>query len=128
MKRILTSLILVAIALAALGSQDGAKLPPKIDYAGLRALLDRPNSGLLLLDVRTAEEYRAGHIRGAALAPYDELPASFSEKDRNRPIVVYCRSGRRSAIAKASLEKMGYTQVSDFGAIDAWKGPLVSGD
>jgi phage shock protein E len=128
MKRIPAIFITLLLALAAAGSQTAAKLPARIGYAELASLLSRSQPGILLLDVRTAEEFRSGHIKGAVLAPYDELPASFSEKDKGKPIVVYCRSGRRSAIAKTSLEKMGYSQVSDFGGIDSWKGSLVTGD
>jgi rhodanese-related sulfurtransferase len=109
-------------------AQTSARLPAKIGYAELSTLLASPQSKLLLLDVRTPEEYRAGHIPGAVLAPYDQLDQSFAEKDRTRPIVVYCRTGRRSAIAKTSLEAMGYRQVSDFGAVELWKGKLVTGN
>ena len=115
------------LATLAASSQSGARLPPKIGYAELSSLLASPHSSILLLDVRTLEEFEAGHIKGALLAPYDELASSFAEKDRDRPIVVYCRSGRRSAIAKATLEKMGYRNVSDFGGIENWKGSLVLG-
>ena len=126
MKRIPAFIFLVALALATAASQAAPKLPAKITYPELVSLLANPASRVLLLDVRTAEEYRSGHIKGAVLMPYDELEASFSEKDKGRPIVVYCRSGRRSAIAKATLEKMGYRDVSDFGGIDSWKGRLIT--
>lgn len=98
--------------------------PRPIGYAALKAALEAPGSTVLLLDVRTMEEYAAGHLPGAVLAPYDAIRSSFSEPDRKRPIVVYCRSGRRSAVAAETLASMGYTDVSDFGAVDNWKGPL----
>lgn len=102
---------------------DPASLPAALSYEDLARLLAVP--GLRLLDVRTAEEYAAGHIPGASLAPYDAIDAaSFAEGDKAAPIVVYCRSGRRSALAKATLESLGYTNVSDFGGIDNWKGAL----
>jgi rhodanese-related sulfurtransferase len=125
MKRIPIIPVLLFFVLSASYSQAVARLPPKIGFAELSSLLASPQSSLLLLDVRTADEFAAGHIKGAVLAPYDELAATFAEKDRDRPIVVYCRSGRRSAIAKATLESMGYRNVSDFGGINNWKGPLV---
>ncbi len=56
--------------------------------------------------------------------PYDAIQAQFVEPDKDRPIVVYCRSGRRSAIAAETLTAMGFTDVSDFGGIDNWKGSL----
>lgn len=99
-------------------------LPPLLDEKGLIALLANKDAQGLLLDVRTAEEFFAGHIPGAILFPYDELAAKFKEADKGRPIVVYCRSGRRSAIAKTILDGMGYTNVSDFGAYTKWLGKL----
>ena len=99
--------------------------PRPIAYETLRAALEAPGSAVLVLDVRTREEYDSGHIPGAALFPYDALAASFAEPDKARPIVVYCRSGRRSAIAAETLAGMGYTDVSDLGGLDAWKGGLA---
>jgi len=101
------------------------KSPRPIGYAALSALIAAPDSRMLLLDVRTKEEFDAGHIAGSVLMPYDAIKATFAETDRNRPIVVYCRSGRRSEIAAETLAAMGFTDVSDFGAIDNWKGNLA---
>ncbi len=100
------------------------KSPRPIGYADLSARLAAPDSKALLLDVRAKNEYDAGHIAGSVLMPYDAIKATFNEADKNQPIVVYCRSGRRSAIAAETLVAMGYTDVSDFGAIDNWKGSL----
>jgi phage shock protein E len=101
-------------------------LPPMMEEKSLISLLANPEAKVLLLDVRTAEEFAAGHIPGAVLLPYDELAAKFREADKGRPIVVYCRSGRRSAIARETLLSMGYTNVSDFGAYTKWTGKLVT--
>jgi rhodanese-related sulfurtransferase len=111
------------------GAVAGPKLPalpPVMDEKGLIALLANGEAKALLLDVRTEEEFAAGHIPGAVLLPYDELAAKFREADKGRPIVVYCRSGRRSAIARETLLGMGYTNVSDFGAYTKWTGKLVT--
>lgn len=121
------------IALAAMGLQTSGqasrttRLRPDIGYAELSRLLSDPKSGIRLVDVRTAEEYADGHIPGAELLPYDEIEARFMDSDKDRPIVVYCRSGRRSSIAANDLRKMGYTNVSDFGAVSDWKGKLAKG-
>lgn len=111
-------------ATVAISPAAAVKSPRPIGYADLSALLAAPGSSLLLLDVRAKDEFEAGHISGSALMPYDAIKATFVEPDRNRPIVVYCRSGRRSAIAAETLVAMGYTDVSDFGGIDNWKGSL----
>ncbi|HOX92915.1 MAG TPA: rhodanese-like domain-containing protein, partial [Spirochaetales bacterium] len=77
------------------------------------------------LDVRTAEEYAVGFIPGAILKPYDAMPGNLDGLPRWAPIVVYCRSGRRSALAAATLKASGYTNVADFGAIDRYTGTLA---
>ena len=81
----------------------------------------------VLLDVRTQEEFDAGHIPTAILLPYDEinLKAATVLPDKEKEIVVYCRSGRRSAIAKKALVELGYKDVKDFGGISRWQGELV---
>lgn len=114
-----------ASSVPAAASGAAIRLPVKLDYRALADLLADPSSRLLLLDVRSAEEFAAGHIPGALLAPYDALEAGFKEADKARPIVVYCRSGRRSAIALDTLRRMGYSNLSDFGAVDNWKGKLA---
>lgn len=79
------------------------------------------NKDAILLDVRTQEEYDGGHIPGAVCLPNEDiqpdLPLPF-EKDAE--ILVYCRSGRRSAEAAGKLADMGYTNVADFGGILSW--------
>lgn len=121
------SLVATVLALFALASLAAApRLPPLLDEKGLIALLADGSAKVLLLDVRTLEEFAAGHIPGAVLLPYDELAAKFREADKGRPIVVYCRSGRRSAIARTTLLGMGYTNVSDFGAYTKWSGKLAT--
>ena len=81
----------------------------------------------VLLDVRTQEEYNAGYIAGAILLPYDEInaKATIVLPDKEKEIVLYCRSGRRSAIAKKSLLDLGYQKVVDFGGVKRWEGELV---
>ncbi len=92
-----------------------------ISPADAKARLDSGEE-IILLDVRTAEEYLSGHITGSILLPLDELDAKADEtlKDKNAIIYVYCRSGRRSKIAAEMLAGMGYTQVFDLGGIIDW--------
>lgn len=80
----------------------------------------------VLLDVRTQEEYSAGHIPGALLLPYDKIAAQSAVvlPNKEQEIIVYCRSGRRSAIAAETLSKLGYVKVRDFGGISRWQGTL----
>jgi phage shock protein E len=78
----------------------------------------------LLLDVRAAEEYAEGHIKSAVNLPYDQIAAGTPDVPKDRLIIVYCRSGRRSALAAESLKTLGFSDIADFGGISNWKGPL----
>ena len=81
-----------------------------------------------LIDVRTAPEYHQTHIEGAILLPLDAMD-SIGEitTDKEDAIFLYCRSGRRSGMAKVHLEAMGYTEVVNLGGIIDYLGPVVSG-
>lgn len=81
----------------------------------------------LVLDVREADEYAAGHLPGAVLVPRGLLEFKLSatpelgERDRN--VVVYCKSGGRSALAAAVMQDMGYLHVQSLaGGFDGWAG------
>jgi phage shock protein E len=80
-------------------------------------------TGYIILDVRQRNEYEAGHIKGAILIPDNEIEkrAETELTDKNQAILVYCRSGRRSAKAADLLAKLGYTNVINFGGILDWK-------
>lgn len=85
----------------------------------------RAAPGAVLLDVRTEQEYRDGHISGSRNLPLDELDkAGGIIKDQNTPIFVYCLSGSRSRQAAACLGQMGYTHVQNIGGISAWRGKV----
>ena len=76
----------------------------------------------ILVDVREAAEFAAGHIEGAILIPIAELRYRAPEElpDSELRILVYCRSGRRSAEAAQTLIELGYSQVYDLGGILDW--------
>lgn len=83
-----------------------------------RALAAR---GAVLLDVRTPEEFASEHVEGAVNIPLGELAARSRELGRKeRPVVVYCRSGRRSAEAARFLRSLGFAHVHDMGAMLEW--------
>lgn len=77
----------------------------------------------VLLDVRQADEFNAGHIDGAVLVPHDTIAEKIGAvvPDKNTPVYVYCRSGRRSAIAVEAMEKLGYVDLTDLGGMDEAK-------
>ena len=88
-----------------------------IDTSHHRELVAR---GALLLDVRTPAEYCEGHLPEAINVPVQQLPARICDVGpTSRPVVVYCRSGGRSAMARVLLTWAGY-QVRDLGPMTAW--------
>jgi len=88
---------------------------------GVREWSELP--GALLLDVRAQQEYREGHIPGSLNIPLHRLEdVEEAAEDRNIPLFVYCRSGRRSRQAAIELERMGYSDVRNIGGIELYTG------
>ncbi len=81
------------------------------------------SQGAFLLDVRSPGEFAEGHLAGAVNVPVNELEATLSSLpvDRNREIVVYCRSGLRSSRARTILLKAGFAKVGDLGGMSNWR-------
>ena len=98
-------------------------LKPPDMHRGLQAYAQ--TEGALLLDVRTPEEYRQGHIPGSRNLPLQQLHniTTLAEK-KNTALYVYCRSGSRSRQARAQLRRWGYTNVYDLGGIVSYRGSL----
>ena len=86
----------------------------------------KKTDGAVLLDVRTVEEYRDGHIEGSVNLPLDRIAAIESMvKDKNTPLFVHCLSGGRSRQAVAQLKKTGYHHVRNIGGIGNYRGKVV---
>jgi phage shock protein E len=110
--------LLLGAGVVALGPFAGADDGRAVDGQRARQLV---SDGALLLDVRTTDEFAAGHLEGAVNIPISELPRRLSELGApERDIVVYCRSGTRSAQAAALLESNGFARVYDLGAYRRW--------
>lgn len=77
--------------------------------------------GAILIDVRTKEEYDEKHITGAVNIPLAEIEKGNINYDKDTAIIVYCRSGNRSATAAKELITLGYTSIYDLGSINNWK-------
>lgn len=86
------------------------------------------NPQAIVLDVRTEAEYKGGHIKGAVLLPLDRLEAEALAvlPDKEAEILIYCRSGRRSADAGEILGALGYKNIADFGGILLWPYEVVT--
>lgn len=82
----------------------------------------------IILDVRTIEEYKEGHIPNAICVPNETIGENAMEElpDKEQVIFVYCRSGNRSKQAATKLAEQGYTNVYEFGGIIDWTGEIVS--
>jgi rhodanese-related sulfurtransferase len=76
---------------------------------------------LFVLDVRSPEEFKEGHVPGAVNVPYDQIATRLSEVPKDKDVVLYCRSGRRAGIAAEVLQANGYTRLSHLeGDMNAW--------
>lgn len=112
-------------------SQDNAQnsqgtTAGKADYVSISAeeakkIIDA-NSEVIVLDVRTQQEFADGHIPGAICVPVETIgsnpPSELPDKDAT--ILVYCRSGNRSKQAAEKLVALGYTDIREFGGINSW--------
>ena len=85
-------------------------------------------SGYIILDVRTPEEYRERHIPNAINIPNETIGSEDIQElpDRDQLILVYCRSGNRSKQASGKLAELGYTNIVEIGGINDWTGDTIS--
>ena len=126
-KRFLIAILTFTLPFGCVGCSDGGSASyDQISGAKAKALMDS-ESGYVIIDARTQEEYDEGHIPGAILIPEYEIAdrAENELPDKDQLILVYCRSGRRSKIAAEELVKLGYTNVKEFGGIIDWEYEIV---
>ncbi len=97
----------------------------KITAKEAKVEIDKGN--VIILDVRTKEEYTSGHIENSILIPVNDIEKEVENilKDKEQKVLIYCRSGNRSSQAAKLLVKMGYTNVYDFGGIKDWPYEIV---
>ena len=131
-KRMAIVLSVLCLSILFVGCTDTEQEEPvmisyeQISQEQAKALMDS-ESGYVILDVRTEDEFAEGHIAGAMLIP-DYAIKEKSESllpDKNQLILVYCRSGRRSKLAAEELVALGYTNVKEFGGIIDWNYGIV---
>ena len=126
--KIRVAAVAVAALLATLLAACGVS--SKISYrqitADEAAQMMQEETGFVLLDVRTQEEYASGHIPGAICIPNETIGSEEIPElpDKDQLILVYCRSGNRSKQASQKLAEQGYTNVVEFGGINGWTGDL----
>ncbi|MFL5841927.1 MAG: rhodanese-like domain-containing protein [Thermoleophilaceae bacterium] len=90
---------------------------PEVSPEEARQLIE---SGAQLVDVRADEEFTAGHIPGARHVPLAEIDSEAAQLERDRPLVVYCRSGERSGMAADAFAASGWEAQSVAGGLVAW--------
>ena len=120
-------LLIFALAVMLLTACGQANENPKeaiymnINAEEAKKIMDT-ESGYVILDVRTQEEYDEAHIPGAIVIPNTEIEARAESElpDKDQMILVYCRSGRRSKLAADILVELGYTNIYEFGGIIDW--------
>jgi phage shock protein E len=108
MKKVVSLVVLVVMTLAA--SLSIAAGPVNLTSPEAKALLAK-NGSMVLLDVRTPEEYRQAHLRGSQLIPLSELEKRVQEVPKNKPLLVYCAVGARSLTAAKYLSSKGFKDV-----------------
>ena len=92
---------------------------------GIEEMKDRPEA--MLLDVRDPMEYADGHIPGSINVPVGSIAMAadaMPDNDKEKPVYVYCLTGIRSRKAASILRDSGFTDVTDLGGINAWRGEL----
>ncbi|MFN8373679.1 MAG: rhodanese-like domain-containing protein [Anaerolineae bacterium] len=115
------AVVLVALAAVAFfATRSPASAAQDLSPAAYQTQFLASNTAHFLLDVRTAEEFASGHIHGAVNISVDELQSRLSEVPTDQPIVVYCRSGNRSAQASQILAQAGYSNIYDMGGLNDW--------
>jgi len=135
MRRFLSLVLLVSLLAVACGSSESsspnAQPAPAGEGAGIRlvsaeqgaAIQTDPPQDLVILDVRTPEEFAAGHLDGAIMLDFyrDDFAVALEELDPDVPYLLYCRSGNRSGQTALLMEQLGFTDVADVdGGIRAW--------
>lgn len=85
------------------------------------------DGSIVLVDVRTVEEFATGYVAGSINIPIDDIASTFESQISNKDtrLFIICRSGNRSALASEQLKKMGYTNITDIGGIINWPQTLI---
>ena len=129
MKRGILALLLIAAPLSGCAADHSGGAYRQVGTEEAVKLMEA-ETDYVILDVRTREEYAAAHIPGAICIPNETIGTEEIAQlpDRKQLILVYCRSGNRSKQAAEKLVQLGYTNIVEFGGINAWTGDTVSGE
>lgn len=122
----LVAIALVLLVLTGCKGEEKMNMYEQISQEEAKRIMDT-ETDYVLLDTRTDKEFAEGHIKGAIMIPEYEIAdkAETLIPDKDKLILVYCRSGRRSKIASMILVELGYTNVKEFGGIIDWQYEIV---
>ena len=131
MKRLLSILFIILLLVGC--TQPAAEAPEttasELAYGDITGeeLVSLIGSDVMIIDVRTAEEYSQGHIEGAVNIPVDRFQTEFDELElsKDQPLAIYCRSGNRSSFAYQILTKEGFDKVYHAPGVSQYNYPLV---
>ena len=128
MNRIIPFLIALLL-LAGCGAKSSEATYRQITMEEAVTMMEE-ESGYIILDVRTAQEYSEKHIPGAINVANESIGTEDIPElpDKDQLILVYCRSGNRSKQASEKLVKLGYTNIVEIGGINSWPGETATGD
>ena len=132
MKKMIPILLLLSLALIGCAAPASTSAPEANTYRQITMQqaveMMEKEENYIILDVRTQEEFAAGHVPGAIVIPNETIGTEEIPQlpDKDQLIMVYCRSGNRSKQASDKLVKLGYTNIVEFGGIIDWPGEVVT--
>ena len=128
MKRIIP-ILMTLLLFSGCATQSAEKTYRQITMEEAITMMEE-ETGYIILDVRTAQEYSERHIPGAINIANESIGTEDIPElpDKDQLILVYCRSGNRSKQASEKLVKMGYTNIIEIGGINSWPGETVTSD
>ena len=122
MKRLVCLAAAILLLLTSCGGKTMELTYKQISQEEAKKMMDQ-YADAVILDVREAEEFAAGHIKGAVLLSVGSITEESAAEvigEKDTMVLVYCRSGNRSKTASGKLVALGYSNVYEFGGINTW--------
>ena len=127
MKRLVCLAAAILLLLTSCGGKTMELTYKQISQEEAKKMMDQ-HADAVILDVREAEEFAAGHIKGAVLISVGSITEESAAEvigEKDTMVLVYCRSGNRSKTASGKLVALGYSNVYEFGGINTWPYEIV---